>query len=102
MPGYSEITNFRQNVFQTQITVGAASVVSAAFGQETYAIRVASTVGCFIKVGGGGGISDPVADVNSAFLPLNWIEYILVIPGQKIAIIQQAAGGVASVTELTT
>lgn len=98
MPGYTEITNFRHNIQQAAITVSGTTAPSAAFGAQTYAIRVCSSTLCFINVGDG----TPVATAANALLPANWIEYILVSPGQKVAFLQQTAGGVASVTELTT
>lgn len=97
MPGVSETNVFRHNIYQTAITVNGTSAPSAAFGSQTYAIRVSSTTACLIQAGDG----TPVATVNSALLPAGVIERLLVSPGQKIAFIQQAAAGVASVTELT-
>lgn len=99
MPGsISDRSIWKQILNQAAITVSGTSAPSAAFGTETYAIRIASSTACYYNVGDG----TPVATTATAWFPANWIEYILVNPGQKVAFLQQTAGGVASVTELST
>ena len=83
---------------------GGASAQSAAFGSQTYAIRVcavglesATVDGVRISVG-----DNPVASSTTALLALNWVEYVKCTPGQKIAVLgNNASTGVVSVTELT-
>lgn len=82
---------------------GGASVQSAAFGSQTYWIRVcaqgvvSATSGVRISVG-----DSPTADSTTAYLPVNWVEYIKVTPGQKIAALSNdTITGTLSVTELT-
>ena len=78
------------------ITVGVASVaVTNPFAATTTIVRLASTTGCYIEVGG-----TPVASSADAYLPPNVIEYVLVAPGEKIAAIQASAGGFLTVTEV--
>jgi hypothetical protein len=99
--------SYRQGASQNvaYAAAGGASAASAAFGSQTYWIRVASVGlpsatldGVRIKVGDG----TPVADANSTLLPLNWVEIIAVIPGQKIAVLGNNTGtGSVSVTELS-
>jgi hypothetical protein len=83
---------------------GGASTQSAAFGTQTYAIRV-STAGLVDGTNNGARIAvgdNPTASATSALLPLNWPEYIKVTPGQKVAVLgNSAATGSLSVTELT-
>jgi hypothetical protein len=84
------------------IAVTAASVASTAFAAQTRWIRV-----CLIGAAGGGchiqpGDGTPTATATSPSLPVNWIEYITVNPGQKIAVIQDAATtGNLNITELS-
>jgi hypothetical protein len=78
------------------VTVGAASAASTAFGAQTFQIRVAATTACRIKVGDG----TPTAAATDALLPANQVDYLSCTPGQKIAVIQEAAGGKLSVTEI--
>jgi hypothetical protein len=81
---------------------GGASVQSTTFGPQTHWIRVtapgvlSATSGLRIKVG-----DNPTADATSTLLPVNWVEYIHVTPGQKIAVISNdTVTGNLSVTEL--
>jgi hypothetical protein len=81
-----------------------ASTQSAAFGSQTYMIRVcsagvvsASIDGVRIAVG-----DNPTAAATSALLPVQWVEYIKCSPGQKIAVLGNNTGtGSVNVTELT-
>lgn len=82
---------------------GGASAPSAAFGPATYAIRICAT-GAITATGGiriAVGDGTPVASAASELLPLNWLEYILVNPGQKIAVLSNdTVTGSLSITEL--
>lgn len=81
------------------ITVGAASAQSAIFGARTFEIRVVSTTACHINIG-----SNPTAaatDNNGIYLPANVVEYLHVTPGQRLAVIQDTAGGTLCVAEMT-
>lgn len=81
-----------------------ASVQSSAFGAQTYWIRAvavgavtATNTGVHIAVG-----DNPTATSSSPLLPLNWIEYIECVPGQKVAALSDTATtGTLNVTELT-
>lgn len=83
-----------------------ASVPSAAFGVQTYQIRVvisqatpvAGTAGVRFRIGN----SNPVAAAGDSFLPIGIVEYLTVSPGQQIAVISNDAGtGSFSVTEIS-
>lgn len=81
------------------ITVNGTSAQSAAFGANTFEIRVVSTTNCHIKIG-----DDPTAaatDNNGLYLPAGVVEYYHVTPGQKVAVIQDSAGGTLNVGEMT-
>jgi hypothetical protein len=92
----------KQNV--AYAVAGGASAQSTAFGSQTYWIRVcavgvesASADGVRIAAG-----DNPTATSTSALLPLNWVEYLKVTPGQKIAVLgNNASTGNVSVIELT-
>jgi hypothetical protein len=83
---------------------GGGSTQSSAFGSQTYWIRVCA-VGVVDSTNNGVRISvgdNPTASSTSALLPLNWPDYIKCTPGQKIAVLSNAAGtGSLSVTELS-
>ena len=78
------------------VAIGAASAASAAFGAQTYQVRVATTSACRIRIGDG----TPTALATDSYLPADRPEYFTCTPGQKIAVIQEAAGGKLSVTEV--
>lgn len=78
-----------------EVVVGATSTQSAAFGADTKVIRVSSTTACRILIG-----SNPTVLATSALLPPNWVELLMVKGGDKIATIQESAGGKLSVAEL--
>ena len=80
-----------------EIAIGAVSAASSVFGASTYRLRVAATSACRIRIGDG----TPVASATDAYLPADRAEYFVCTPGQKIAVIQEAAAGKLSVTELT-
>ena len=84
----------------TQVfTVTASSVQSTAFGASTTMIRVACSQGhCHFAIG-----TSPTASITtSPMMPNNFSEIIRVSPGQKIAVIKDAAVTTStfSVTEL--
>lgn len=80
------------------VAIGAASVASAAFGSQTYAIQICAIGGaCHFAVG-----NSPTATGTSTYLPIGWPLQIMVAPGQQIAVIQDATStGNLSVTELS-
>lgn len=64
-----------------QIAPAGASAASAAFGSQTYQIRVCADAAMRIRIGDG----TPTALNTDALLPANWVEYFTVTPGQKLA-----------------
>lgn len=81
------------------LTLGAASVPSTAFGSQTYAIRVTSSGNCHLAIGSG----TPAAVATDLMLKAtDPAAYFRVAPGEKIAVIQDAAStGTVNVVELT-
>lgn len=63
------------------VATTSTSVASAAFGSETWQVRIAAPAVCFFKIDNG----SPTAAATDAMLPPNWIEYVKVSPSQKIA-----------------
>ena len=84
----------------TQVfTVTSSSVQSTAFGASTTMVRVSCSQGhCHFAIG-----TNPTASITtSPMMPNNFSEIIRVSPGQKIAVIKDAAvtSSTFSVTEL--
>jgi FtsP/CotA-like multicopper oxidase with cupredoxin domain len=81
------------------ITVGAASVQSVVFSAQTTEVRVVSSTNCHINIG-----QNPTAaatDNNGMYLPANVVEYFHVAPGERLAVIQDTAGGTMTVSEMS-
>lgn len=88
---------FQLGVNQT-ITTGVTSVLlTNPFAAGTTVVRLCATAACHVKVG------NPSATATTAdvYIPPNFPMLISVVPGQKIAAIQNAAAGVLHVTELS-
>lgn len=78
------------------VATTSTSAASSAFGSQTYQIRIAPAAACFYKVGDG----TPTAAATDAYLPANWVEFVKVSPGQKVAVFSATVQTV-SVTEET-
>jgi hypothetical protein len=81
----------------TNFTLSGSSQATAAFGPQTYQVRVA-TAGqpAFIRVGDG----TPTVTAGDPLMPANWVDYLTVTPGQKLACLQAGTAGTLSVTEI--
>lgn len=82
-----------------KIAYTGTAAASAAFGTETYALRIVTTSNAWYAIG-----QAPVAATttgNGVYLPLGIVEIIRVAPGEKISFVQDSAGGNASVTEMS-
>lgn len=83
------------------VASGASSTAATNnFTLGVTAIRLACTAACWVKIGPG----TPTADkTTSIYLPANWPETFQVSGNnkEKIAVIQDSAGGTLSVTEMT-
>lgn len=77
------------------VATTSTAVASSAFGTQTYAIRVAATAACFVKVD-----AAPTAAATDALIPANTVHIIKVNPGQKISAFS-ATTQTVSVVEVT-
>lgn len=68
---------------QTPITIGVASVQSAAFAAGVNLVEVSTDAICSVAVGG----TNPTATTNNTRLPADTIIYFGVRPGEKLAVI---------------
>lgn len=85
--------HYRPGATQT-VLVGATSVATTnAMGSGFRAARIVSTTDCHVKVD-----PSPTATTDDMFLPADTPEIIRVHPDDKVAFIQNAAGGTAYVT----
>lgn len=82
-----------------KLTAGAASTETAAFGAQTYAVRIASgDNGFYFRVGKGA----QTAVNTDSVCPGAWSEYIVVHPGEQLAVLRSGASdAIVTVTEIT-
>lgn len=85
----------------TVFTLSGSSQQTAAFGTQTYQIRVATSGAApagaaYLAIG-----ANPTADTTGILIPGNFVDYFTVTPGQKIAVIQGGTAGLISVTEMS-
>ena len=66
---------------------------SAAFGAFTTQVRIVSSAAVQYRID-----AAPTAVTTDTYLPPNWVEYITVSPGQKIAVI---GTGTVNITEVS-
>ena len=89
-------TTYRLDTVQT-VTVGATSAATTnAVSANTHHVRIVSTTACHYVTG-----KTPTATTSLSYLPADVVEYVDITPGEKVAFIQNAAGGTAFVTEVT-
>ncbi len=89
----------RPTTSQDITTSGASATLATAFGAQTYVVRLACTAACRYRlVEADGGTAVATDTLLNPYDP----ELIQVTPGQKIAAIQEAAGGKLNVTEMTS
>jgi hypothetical protein len=90
-------TSSRIGVSSALAVSSTASATTAAFGAQTYQVRVSATVAAFVNVGDG---ATPAVTTSSAFLPANSFDYFTVSPGQRASALGQGAAGSVTVTEM--
>lgn len=83
----------RYGVTQTIAYDGSVGATNA-FGSQTYQVRIVANSACHYQIGDGA----QTASTASPFLPANWVEWVTVAPGQKIAAIKAATSGLITAT----
>ena len=79
-------------------TMSGTSQATAAFGSQTYRVRVATnTQPAFFVIGDG----TPTAAATDSVMAAGNAEDFDVTPGQKLAVLQAGTAGILTVTELT-
>lgn len=79
------------------ISFTGTSAASAAFGSQTYMVRVSATANCHVSVG-----MAPVAVTTDMLVKATDPPCLIkVSPGEKIAVIQDSAAGTLNISEQT-
>lgn len=98
MAGFPKQSASRQGTV-TNVAYSTATALGVVFGAETYQIRLAATSACNYLISGGNGAAATAATaVNGSFLPANWVEYLIVTPGQTLSVIQAPTNGLITGT----
>lgn len=88
-------TTFEAGASQT-VTISGTSAQSSAVGTYTFVVRLISTTDCYVAFA-----SNPTATTSDMFIPGDKIErFFRIRPGDKIAAIQDSAGGTLYITEV--
>ncbi len=93
---WSAISALRPGTTQT-VSYSTATTITNAFGANTYCIRLAANSACHVLVSEAASVTNATVS-NAMFLPANWVDYILVTPGQKLSVIQAATSGLVTAT----
>lgn len=80
------------------IAYSTTTPISNAFGSETYEIKIVANSACHYHLYDSSAGASATATTSDPFLPANWIEYLIVTPGQKISAIQAATNGLVTAT----
>jgi hypothetical protein len=81
-----------------KFTMSGSSQATAAFGAQTYRVRVAThDQPAYLVIGDG----TPTAANTDSIIPLGMVDYFDVTPGQKAAVLQAGTAGIITITELT-
>jgi hypothetical protein len=82
----------------TKFTLSGTSQATAAFGVQTYQVRLATfDQPAYFVVGDG----TPTATANDNLIGRDQVEYVTCTPGQKVAVLQAGTAGIMTVTEVT-
>lgn len=87
----------RNGTTQAVAYTGTATTITNAFGGETWQVRLSATSACQYVISEAASVTVATA-TNGALLPANWVEYVMVSPGQKISVIQAPTNGLITAT----
>jgi len=91
------MTEFLRPGASHDVTFTTTSAQSAAIGGTITKVRLVATAACYVAFG-----ANPTAvKPGSTRLAPNFPEVFLVRPGEKVAVVQDSAGGTLTVTEMT-
>jgi hypothetical protein len=94
MGGKVDLGHGRVLTVQTVPFAAASAQAAAPFGAQTFQVRLVANAACHYRVGSG----SVTATTGDVFLPANWVEYVMVNPGESIAAIEAATNGLVTAT----
>lgn len=78
------------------IAYDATVPITNAFGNQTRHVRLVANSACHYHIYEAAGTA--TATTADPFLPANWLEEVIVSPGQKISAIKAASNGLVTAT----
>jgi hypothetical protein len=87
----------RLGTTQTVAYTGSSAGISNPFGGQTRRIRVVANSACHVRIGDGA----QTATIADPYLPSGWVDYLVVTPGQSLAVIRAATDGLVTATSGT-
>ncbi len=94
---WTSVAALRPLTTQAVAYTGTAAAIANAFSSETYVIRLSANSACHVLVSEAASVTAATVS-NAMFLPANWVDYIVVTPGQKLSVIQAATNGLVTAT----
>jgi hypothetical protein len=79
---------------QTVPYTASSAQAASPFGPQTFQIRIVANSDCHVKVGTG----SLTATTSDLFLPASVVDYLMVTPGETIAVIEAATNGLVTAT----
>ena len=87
---------YRPITTQTVAVGTASAAITNPVGAQIRRVRLISTTACHVAIG-----SAPTATATDMYLAAGREEYFSIHPGEKVAVIQDAAAGTLYVTEMS-
>jgi hypothetical protein len=90
--------NYLKTIASQSVSLSAASQQVTMTDPRTMYVRLASgPTALYYKSG-----ANPTATTSDTYLPLNWVDYIQISPGEKIAVLGTSASNAVSIAELSS
>jgi hypothetical protein len=87
----------RLGTTQTIAYTATSAGITNPFGSQTRRIRMVANSACHVRIGDGA----QTATTSDPFLPSGWVDYVVVTPGQSLAVIRAATDGLVTATNGT-
>jgi hypothetical protein len=87
----------RLGATQTVAYTATSAGITNPFGTQTRRIRLVANAACHVRIGDGA----QTATTSDPYLPSGWVDYVVVQPGQSLAVIRAATDGLVTATNGT-
>lgn len=101
MGGLVELGRGRVLASQNIAYTGTSAQAATPFTSQSYQARLCADSACYYTIGNGTLTAHADGTVNSVFLPASFIEYVMVTPGESIAVVRAGTDGLVTATSGT-